>query len=476
MSSDTKAKHIPGGIGELLIIALPMMASSACETVMTFTDRLFLSRLGSAQMNAAMGGGLMCFMMMTFFMGLIGYCAALVAQYFGSGQKKNCAVVVTQALILAVAAYPVILLLSPLVRYWFRVSGIAPEQLGPQMLYFNILIYASIVGLLRNALGGFFSGIGKTRVVMVSSLTAMAVNVAATYVLIFGNCGFPAMGIRGAAYGTIVGGVSGLLIMVAAYFGGREHNDYGVRDSFRFDPDIMKRLFKFGYPAGMEFFLNYTAFSAMVMLFYTCGQDVATAATVTLNWDMVAFVPLIGIEIAVTSLVGRYMGARQPDMAHHAAMSGIKIGSIYSTAMLIMFTMFPASLVNVFRPDTDSMVFAKAMPLTLFMVRTVAVYVLVEAVVIAFTGALRGAGDTLWAMRTSVVLHWVLVGILYVMLKTMRLPAGAAWVAMIVWYMVFSLLFFMRYRAGKWRDIRVIDDVDGSLAATCEGFHRSSDL
>ncbi len=73
----------------MLVMALPMIISTACDGVMTFTDRLFLARLGSEHMNAAMGGGVTMQMLMFFFIGLTGYSTALVAQYFGAGQKEN---------------------------------------------------------------------------------------------------------------------------------------------------------------------------------------------------------------------------------------------------------------------------------------------------------------------------------------------------------------------------------------------------
>lgn len=180
-------QHSPGSVRELLVIALPMMAASACDTVMTFTDRLFLSKLGTEQMNAALCGGLTSFLMTTFFLGLIGYGTALVAQFFGSGQKRNCSVVVTQTAIIAVLAYPLILMCAPLARLAFRASGIAPEQLVPQTLFFSILIYASIVGLLRSVFSCFFSGIGRTRIVMIASLVAMVVNIGLNYVLVLGR-------------------------------------------------------------------------------------------------------------------------------------------------------------------------------------------------------------------------------------------------------------------------------------------------
>ncbi|MEN6370543.1 MAG: MATE family efflux transporter [Armatimonadota bacterium] len=468
--------HSPGSIRELLVIALPMMASSVCETVMTFTDRLFLSKLGSAQMNAALCGGLTSFLLKTFFLGLIGYGTALVAQFLGSGKKKNCSVVVTQTAIIAVIAYPIVLLAAPLARAFFSASGIAPEQLVPQTLFFNILIYASIIGLLQQVFGCFFSGIGRTRIVMIASVVAMTVNVGVNYVLVLGHFGVHSLGIRGSAYGTITGGICSLLILAAAYFFGGTHKEYGVKDSFKLDFDVMRKLLKFGYPAGLEFFLNLAAFNGMVMLFDAQGQLVATAATVTFNWDMVAFIPLVGIEIAVTSLVGRYMGARQPDTAHVSAMSGIKVGSIYSIAMLIMFLAVPNTLVNIFRPEVNDTIFTQAMPLTLFMVRLVAVYVLSEAVMVAFTGALRGAGDTFWAMSISVTLHWLMVGVLFVMFKKMHTSAELAWVALVTWMLLFTFVFYLRYRSGKWREIKLIHDPGTDMVPVHEGFHEQADL
>ncbi|MBW6457940.1 MAG: hypothetical protein K0B52_02140, partial [FCB group bacterium] len=107
--------HTPGGIREMLFIALPMVISYASDTVMTFTDRMFLSRLGPEIMNAAMSGGMTVMMMTAFFLGLIGYSTALVAQYLGAKRENTCPVVTTQAFLLILIAYPLILALKPLI-------------------------------------------------------------------------------------------------------------------------------------------------------------------------------------------------------------------------------------------------------------------------------------------------------------------------------------------------------------------------
>ena len=466
-----------GGVAELLTIALPMVVSHACDTVMTFTDRLFLARLGPQPMNAAMAGGLTCFMMMTFFMGLTGYTTALVAQYLGAGRKDRCATATTQAVLVCLAAYPVILLARPLVFAAFDASGIKAGQLAMQKTYFGIVVYATVAGLLRTTLSSFFSGIGRTRIVMVAAIAAMIVNIAMNYVLIFGKLGLPAMGIRGAAYGTIIGGVFGLAVLAGAYFSGPNRRRYGIAGSLRFDRQAMGKLLRYGYPGGIEMFLNVLAFSAMVVAFHAHGPVTATAVTILFNWDMVSFVPLIGIQIGVMSLVGRYMGAGDPETAHRATISGLKCGWVYSAFILVLFAVFPGQLVAMFQPGQAEGVYDQAVPMAVYMIRLASVYVMVEAVVVVFSGALRGAGDTLWAMCISLGIHWLILPIPILMMHVLGTSPQSAWTALVFAFLLFSSLFYLRYRTGRWREIRVVQPPPPVIATGRDhDFHEPVDL
>lgn len=460
----------------MMSIAVPMVVSHACYTLMTFTDRMFLSRLEPELMSAAMGGGLTAFMMMTFFLGLTGYATALVAQHLGAGRKDRCAVIVAQTFIIVFLAYPLILLCRPLAHSLFDMMGITATQIVPQKMYFDILLYAVIISLLRNCLSSFFSGIGRTRIVMLSSLTAMIVNIVVNYILIFGKLGFPALGIRGAAYGTILGGLIGFLVLFFAYVHKNNRKKYGVFNSLRFDWNAMKMLLSFGYPAGLEMFLNLLAFDVIIMIFHSTGAVASIASTILFNWEMVSFVPLLGIQIGVTSLVGRYMGAGSPDTAHRATMSGLKIGSVYSFIIFILFACFTTMLVDVFSPDAVDTLFIQAKPVAVFMIRAVSLYVMLEAMMLCFTGALRGAGDTFWAMFISVTLHWVLVIVLFLSLKVFGISMEISWSVMIGIFSIFSFLFYLRYSGGKWRTISVVRDRPLSPTTVRDDFHEPPDL
>ena len=452
-------QHIegPGGVRELMILAIPMIISQAADTVMLFVDRLFLSSLGKEHLAACMGGGLTSFMMLTFFIGLINYVNPLTAQYLGAGQKSRCSTAGAQGMIVALLSTPVVLALIPAGRWMLRGSGHDPLQTQLEIEYFTILGLGCALPLLRTAVSSFFAGVGRTRVVMIANLAAMVVNVLANYLLIFGHWGFPALGMRGAAYGTLIGSAVGTLILLAIYYSGPVHAEYGTRSELRISLDVIRRLFRFGVPGGIEFFMNLMAFNLFVLMFHSYGSDAAAAITIAFNWDLVAFLPLIGFNIAITSLVGRYMGAGQPDVAARTAWSGIKATSGYAILMFYLFLFHTSALIAPFTSGGAPGDYDQVIPLAVVFVRIAALYVLGDGLIMVFDGVLRGAGDTRWTMWVSVTLHWIMTGVCYVLIKHTQASPVTSWCVFILLVYAIAIALVLRYRHGHWRTIRVVE-------------------
>ena len=266
----------------------------------------------------------------------------------------------------------------------------------------------------------------------------------------------PAMGIRGAAVGTMIGGFTGFMVLLLASVRISKQMGFDPLASLRYDKEVMKKLIHFGSPAGFEFLLNFLAFTTMVYVFQSHSTVTGTAATILFNWDMVSFVPLIGIQIGVTSLVGRYMGSNDPETARKVTFSGFKIGLIFSVFIFIAFVFFPEQLVYAFKPDIDNDTFNKAVPLAVFMIQVASFYVLLESMLVAIIGTLRGAGDTLWAMRMSVSIHYVFVLVLWLMIHQFNMSPRVGWTTVVGVFFVFIVVFYNRFRKGKWQKLKVV--------------------
>ncbi len=446
----------PGGIKDLLVMALPMMISTACDGMMTFTDRIFLSKIGTDAMNAAMGGFVTYQMLIFFFMGLAGYSTALVAQYYGAQHKTKAPVVTFQAFLIVLLAWPVVVLLKPLAVQLFFGMDLPHEQALMQVGYVDILIGGSIFTMLRQVMGCYFTGIGNVKVVMYATITALLVNMLIAYVLIFGLLGFEPMGVKGAALATVFGNAAAVVCFLLFYFRRKNIREFAIWKSFRYNRGIFVKLLRFGYPAGLEIFLSFVAFFMMTLMFQSQGTVESTAISIMFSYDLLSFIPLIGIEIASTSLAGRHMGAERPDLAERTAWSAVKMGLLYSTVVLILFLSIPEALVRVFSPGHYDAVFESAVPLAKTMIRLASLYVLVQAVMVALIGTLRGAGDTFYTMVVSVSSNWVFLPLQYLLLYVLNASVPVAWFALIVVFLVFCWIMYRRFRAGAWKSLRII--------------------
>lgn len=445
-----------GDIKDVLVVALPMLLSMSFDTLMTFVDRLFLSRLGPAEMNASLGAGGMNLVLITFFTGMISYTTAMVAQRFGAGKKQECASVFMQAVYLSLACVPFLYLMIPLGHLIFEQQGLAADQLAYQKLYFNILMIGGIVSLVRNAAPCFFSGIGETKIIMKAAFAGMLVNIVCNYFLIFGVGPCPRLGVAGAAYGTVIGNIVSTVMLFVVYFGKRYHSLYGTRSNLKFNLAQVKELLKRGMPSGVEMFLNMAAFQLMILLFHGLGAEAATAASIMFNWDMVAYVPLMGLEVASTSLVGRYVGAKSAAAASRSTYSGLKVGWGYSLLIAVLLIFLPGVLADVFRPDVTASteaiaIFESARPMGIFMLRFATLYIFVEVLLVVYCGALRGAGDTVWVMCACAVMNWFNTIALYVAAYIIKVPPHYAWIIVVCVYSTAPVLFYLRWKSGKWR-------------------------
>ena len=307
-----------GDIRDVLVVALPMLLSMSFDTFMTFIDRLFLSKLGPAEMNAALGAGAVQLALTMFFTGAVSYTTAMVAQRLGAKKRWDCARVFMQAVYLSLACVPLLYSTIPLGHLVFGLENLPADQLEYQKTYFNILMFGGIISLVRNAAPCFFSGIGETKIVMQAAFVGMIVNVVCNFVLIFGLGPIPALGVAGAAYGTLMGNAVSTVILFVKFFGKSCHRRFRTRNAFAFNWPLCRELLRKGIPSGVEMFLNMSAFQLLILMFHALGPAAATASSVMFNWDMVAYVPLMGLEVASTSLVGRYVGAKNGAAANRS--------------------------------------------------------------------------------------------------------------------------------------------------------------
>ncbi len=434
---------------ELLVLAYPMVISQGAFALMIFTDRYFMSLVSPTHMAASLGGGVASFFCMSLFIGVLSYGNALVAQYYGRAELSKCARVVTQGALLALAFFPLLLLIGYAVVHIFHFMGHAADQEVLEREYFLILIWGAAVSLFKTTWSSFFAGTGRTRIVMIGDTLAVAINIPLSYVLIFGIWPFPELGIAGAAWGTIVSTFCSLLIFLYFYLKPVHRKEFHIGRSFRLDIGILRRFIRLGLPSGIEMFLNVAAFNLFLLMFQSYGVTEAASAAIVFNWDIVSFVPMLGLNVAVISLVGRYIGARNMERMYEVIRAGFWMGISYSALLTILFLFLRVPLVSVFLPAHGD--HASILALAGFMMVGLSTYVIADAVILIAGGVLRGAGDTKWLMWASVLLHWLMVLVQYFVIKVWDMGAKISWVIFVVMVIATAATYLLRLASSRWR-------------------------
>ncbi len=436
-------------MSQLLSIAYPMVVSQGAFAVMIFTDRYFMSLISPTHMAASLGGGVASFFCMSLFIGILSYANALVAQYYGAKELEKCTRVVTQGLILCVGFIPSLLIIGYFTGSLFSIMGHAPELEILEKKYFYILIFGSGIGLIKTCFASYFAGIAKTQAVMIADTLGVVLNIPLTYAMIFGVWQFPELGIEGAAYATIVSSLFSLCIFLAFYFQRLHRQRYLVDQSLVLDKGILGRYLRLGVPSGVEMFLNVAAFNLFLLMYQSYGVIEAASAAIVFNWDIVSFVPMIGLNVAIISMVGRFIGENNLDRMRQVVLSGFLVGLGYSSILAILFVALREPLVAIFvadGPNTDGI-----MELSIFMMVGLATYVMADATLLVVGGVLRGAGDTRWLMWVSVLLHWFMLIVQYFVIKVFELGPKTAWVVFVVMILITAACYVLRLRGEKWR-------------------------
>jgi MATE family multidrug resistance protein len=453
-----------GGYADILTIAIPLIFTTSSWAVQNFIDRMFLNWYSKEALAASTPAGTLNFTLVCLFLGTVSYVSTFVAQYYGSDQNKMVGPVLWQALYISAISGVIIMLFIPFSNDIFALVGHGGMVQEYESSYFRILCLGAIPLVASSAMSGFFSGIGKTWIIMIANFAATAENLVMDYLLIFGNFGFPRMGIEGAAIATAFSSLVSFLIYAAVIFRPSYNAAFNTVAGWRFDPQLFKRLIRFGLPNGVQFFLDMMGITLFVLIIGRLGTDNLAATNIALNVNTIAFMPMIGLGITVSVLVGQYLGMNNPERAEYSVFSGLHIAILYMGFIALLYVLAPGIFISLFAAGTDAEQFKSTAELVRVLLRFVAFYCVFDALNIIFASAIKGAGDTRFVMYAIIVFSaFGLVIPTGIVLFVFNLGIYAGWFVLTGYVIVLGLVFMFRFLGGKWKGMRVIEESHASL-------------
>ena len=329
----------------MFTLAIPVVVAELGWITMGMVDILMVGRLGAEAIGAVGIGTAIFNAVCVFSLGMLLGLDTLVSQAFGARRLDECHHWLIHGVVLsAVLTIPTMLLLLAIGRSldgW----GMDPEVLRLTHPYVDAVIWSVPPLLLYFCFRRYLQGMGSVRPVMIALVVANAANVVVNWVLIFGHFGFPAMGVAGAAWATVLSrAVMCAYLMIAIVYRERGRRPGLFETPLRIQASSMWRLVSLGTPAALQLTLEVGVFAAGSALAGRLTPTALAAHQIALNLAGFTFMVPLGIASAGAVRVGHAIGARDGPAASRAGWTALLFGTTFMSCAAAIFLLVPRTL------------------------------------------------------------------------------------------------------------------------------------
>lgn len=444
-------------LAEIIAVGLPSAATMLSYPLMQIIDMAMVSELGPAALAALGNGGLAVWVLGAAVVGAMSVVNTFVSQRLGAGHPKRASAYAWNGIWVCAVASLAMLPLIPLAPAFFGFFDHSAEVHRLEIEYAQISLAGGFFMMASRTIHQFFYGIHKPNVVLVTTIIALIANVAINYVLIFGNFGAPQMGVAGAAIGTVAATAIEFFLPLALFLSPPYANRFATRRTWRFNKRRTKDLLRVGWPAGLQSGNELFCWKIFMLMFVGEFGDLHAAASwISLRIMMLSFMPALGISFGITAVVGRWIGKGDRDEAGRRALVGVGICVAYMATCALFMVLFREQLVALFISDEFTPEeAAEVVRIGGLVMICAAVFQVFDALGIALTGALRGAGDTVIPGVLNALCAWVFLlgGGWYVVTFHPDLGSLGPWMGAAAFIIALGGSLAWRWNSGAWRKL-----------------------
>lgn len=435
-------------------MAWPSILESFFMAFAGLLDSLMVSSLGPSAVAAVGLTAQPKFIALAIFIAVNVSLSALVARRRGEGRREDANQIVMTALLFALATVTIIsTVFLTNIDAILKFCGTNADTHENAVTYLSIIISGIIFNVIQMSINSAQRGSGNTKITMRTNIVSNTINVFGNWVLIGGNLGFPALGVRGAALATVFGSLVASVMSILSIMGKDTFISipYMIQSRIRPAVDAFKNIIKVGYSIFFEQLLMRIGFMATAMMAAAQGTEAMAAHQVSMNLMGLAFSFGDGLQAAAVALIGHSLGAKLPEQAKDYGSTCRFMGLTISIILGLVYMILGKTLFGLFFPEEPHIV-----QICVNISYVIIVTILFQISQVIYMGCLRGAGDTKYTAKCSMlsvtiirtvfsyvgcyILHWGIIGI---------------WMGILADQVSRYLFASVRFKQGKWVNIKI---------------------
>jgi putative MATE family efflux protein len=443
MEGNTSYKNI-------IAIALPIIVSGVAQNIINVTDTMLLGRLSNVALGAGGNAGIFYFILVITGMGFTTGAQIIMARRNGEKNYTSIGKVFDHCIYFII---PLGLLLFAFMKYWspalLESITQSKEILHASEEYLSIRSYGILFAFINFSFLAFYVATTKTGVLIYTTVILMLVNVFLDFALIFGNFGFPAMGIEGAALASVIAEIAALTFFIIYTYIKIDLNKYELFGFKKFNQQVFRRILKVGSPIMLQNFLSLSSWFIFFMIIEKMGEDELAISHIIRSIYMVLMIPLFGFSSATNTFVSNLIGQGNSDLVMPLLKKVVLLSCASTLIMFGITHLFPTQIIGFYTNDitliNSSLSTLTVISFTMFFF----------AIAFILFHGVSGTGNT----KTSLLIEFITISIYLVI--TYYIAIVLQWSLPLVWcteFVYFGLLGSMSFvylKWGNWRKVQI---------------------
>lgn len=424
------------------VIAVPVIIGQLGQMMMGVVDSVMVGKIGAAPLAASSIANGLFIMLLVIGIGIAAALSPLVSIRVGAGKPDECGVVLRQGLLVNVIAAFILMLVNNITAEGIRYMDQPPEVAAQAIIYMKTLGWSMIPVMIFLTYKQFIEGLSIMRPAMVITLLANLINVFVNWLLIFGNFGFPAMGLEGAGWATFSTRIVMAIALLLYIYTSAKFKPFDVLLHYRrIDWPMIREIIRVGVPGGFQFFFEVGAFGGSALIIGWLGTAPLAAHQIALNLASITYMFAIGYASAAAIRVGQAFGAKDIPGMRRAGLSSFVLGAATSIVFAVSLIILRFALPELYIDD------AKVQGIATSLIIIAAIFQLSDGAQAVGIGALRGLTDVKVPTIITFIAYWV-VGIPggYLLSIVFGFGVQGVWYGFVLALTVSAVLLGWRFR------------------------------
>ena len=431
-------------------VAYPIIAGSIAQNLINVVDTAFLGRLGPVQLGAAGNAMLFYFVFIVIGIGFSIGGEIIVGRRNGEGNYREIGRIIDHCFY---ALIPLSIFLFFLIKLFagdiLQLVTANDELVSYGSKYIHYRAYGIFFAFANIGFRTFYIGTTNTSILIWSTSLMAIVNIVFDYLLIFGNFGFPELGVEGAAIASVLAEISALCYFLIHTFLKTDIKKYALLSFRPFQKDQLMNLLKVGSPIMIQHFIAISSWLFFFLIIEKMGSDELAISHIIRSIYMVLMIPLFGFSAATSTLVSNLIGMNRREEVLKFTWKVVAL-TLFATALVMPFNLvFPELMLSFF---TDNLTLIEESIPVLYVISG-SMFVFSFAYILF--SAVSGTGNTQVSLLIEGSTLVIYIASAYLMAVKFDVSLPVVWCSEFIYFGCMGLLAFLYLRFGNWRS-RVI--------------------